>query len=101
MNRAQKQRLAWRSAFFLLFVLAPPLDIFRFDLNLGHFILFGFPWTLGIDAAHPLQSGLNIILRGFLPIALVVGAGARASGCPGVTGACTAAGCVRTFPWWR
>jgi polyferredoxin len=75
MNRAQTQRLLWRSAFFVLFVLAPPLDIFRFDLNLGHFILFGFPWTLGIDAAQPLQSGLNIILRGFLPIALVVGTG--------------------------
>ena len=75
MNRAQTQRLLWRSAFFALFVLAPPLDIFRFDLNLGHFILFGFPWTLGIDAAQPVQSGVNIILRAFLPIALVVGAG--------------------------
>ena len=75
MNRAQTQRLLWRSAFFALFVLAPPLDIFRFDLNLGHFILFGFPWTLGIDAAQPVHSGVNIILRAFLPIALVVGAG--------------------------
>ena len=78
MNRAQTQRLLWRSAFFVLFVLAPPLDIFRFDLTQNHFILFGMPWTLGLDAfingeIGPTQAALNLILRGFLPVLLVGG----------------------------
>ena len=71
----QQRRLLLRSAFFALFVLAPPLDIFRLDLSLGHFILFGHNWTLGIDAftAGEIGAGdaaLNIILRGFVPIAI-------------------------------
>ena len=74
----ERQRLLMRSAFFALFVLAPPLDIFRLDLTLGHFILFGQPWTLGLS---PFQVGeigagqavLNLIARGFLPIAAIVG----------------------------
>ncbi len=74
-NSLQRQRLILRSAFFLLFVLAPPLDIFRLDLGLGHFILFGHNWTLGIDAfiAGEVGAGeaaLNVILRGFVPIAI-------------------------------
>lgn len=72
----QRYRLWLRSAFFALFVLAPPLDIFRLDLTLGHFILFGQNWTLGIDAFRAGETGaaktaLNIILRGFMPIAIV------------------------------
>ncbi len=71
----QRHRLLLRSAFFALFVLAPPLDIFRLDLTLGHFILFGHNWTLGIDAfisgeIGPGEAALNIILRGFVPIAI-------------------------------
>ncbi|MEN8212973.1 MAG: 4Fe-4S binding protein [Pseudomonadota bacterium] len=79
MNR-QQQRLLARSLFFILFIVAPPLDLFRFDLTLNHFILFGQPWTLGLEPFQrgevtPLQAGLNIILRGFVPLALVVGIG--------------------------
>jgi ferredoxin-type protein NapH len=71
----QGRRLLTRSAFFLLFVLAPPLDIFRLDLNLGHFILFGYNWSLGLDPLlageiGPGEAAVNIILRGFLPIAI-------------------------------
>ena len=78
-QQLQRRRLLLRSAFFALFVLAPPLDIFRLDLNLGHFILFGYDWTLGIDPflAGEISAGqaaLNLILRGFLPILLVGGA---------------------------
>ncbi|MDH5786019.1 MAG: 4Fe-4S binding protein [Chromatiales bacterium] len=74
----QRRRLWLRSAFFVLFVIAPPLDIFRLDLTLGHFILFGHNWTLGIDAfiSGEISAGeaaLNIIWRGFLPIALGAG----------------------------
>ncbi len=76
--RRQQQRLWSRTAFFTLFVLAPPLDIFRLDLHLGHFILFGFDWTLGLDGLQrglitPGQAALNLLLRGFLPVAATAG----------------------------
>jgi len=74
-NRVQRQRLLWRAGFFALFLLAPPLDLFRYDLTQGHFILFAQPWTLGIDANDATRSAVNIILRGFLPIAIFVGLG--------------------------
>jgi len=79
MNRVQRARLAFRVAFFALFLLAPPLDLFRFDLTRGHFWVFGIPWTLGIDADQPLLTALNLMVRGFLPVALVVGTGAWVS----------------------
>lgn len=78
-RKLKRRRLITRSAFFALFVLSPPLDIFRLDLNLGHMILFGQDWTLGIDPflAGEIGSGevaMNLILRGFLPI-LIIGGG--------------------------
>jgi ferredoxin-type protein NapH len=74
----QTQRLLFRSAFFVLFVLAPPLDLFRLDLTVGHFILLGYNWTLGLDGfvAGEAGAGLaawNLFWRGLLPIILVVG----------------------------
>ncbi|HHJ14975.1 MAG TPA: 4Fe-4S binding protein [Gammaproteobacteria bacterium] len=76
MNRIQKQRLAWRCAFFALFVLAPPLDLLRLDLTQGHFILFGQPWTLGVrEASDNVQAVLNLALRAFLPLLSLVGFG--------------------------
>jgi ferredoxin-type protein NapH len=75
MNAVQRQRLLWRTAFFALFVLAPVLDLFRLDLIQGHFILFGMPWTLGVRDVSGLEASLNIVLRAFLPIALVIGTG--------------------------
>lgn len=78
----QRHHRRWltRSGFFALFVLAPPLDIFRLDLTLGHFILLGHNWTLGLDALQraeigPLMAAWNILWRGFLPILLLVGGG--------------------------
>ena len=73
----QHRRLLLRSAFFMLFLLAPPLDIFRFDLTLGHFILFGYPWTLGLDPFLAGEAGVgeaifNIFMRGLLPLAATV-----------------------------
>lgn len=73
----QNQRLLARTAFFALFVLAPPLDIFRLDLTLGHFILFGADWTLGLAAFQageigPGQAVVNLVVRGFLPLAAIV-----------------------------
>jgi len=76
----QTQRLFWRAAFFALFILAPPLDIFRFDLTVNHFVLLRHPWILGTQAFQqgeidPLQMSVNMFLRFLLPIGLVVGSG--------------------------
>jgi ferredoxin-type protein NapH len=77
-EKLQLRRGWFQAGFFLLFVLAPPLDIFRFDLTQNHFILFGMPWTLGMDAfingeIGPSEAAMNVILRGFLPLLLVGG----------------------------
>ena len=45
----QRWRQTTQAGFFLLFVFSPVFDIFRLDLNLKHFILFGYDWTLGLD----------------------------------------------------
>lgn len=71
---ALQRRRAWfQIGFFILFLLAPPLNIFRIDLTQGHAILLGQDWTLGIDAflagrTGPADAALNLFLRGFLPI---------------------------------
>lgn len=80
MLTTQQHRLLWRSGFFALFLLAPPLDIFRFDLTQNHFILLWHPWVLGTDAFQqglisPLEMAWNMFIRFFLPIALVIGGG--------------------------
>jgi polyferredoxin len=71
----------WRSVtqigFFTLFVLAPPLDIFRYDLTLGNFILFGHDWTLNLDAlqhgqASSMDAAINVLLLGLIPILIIV-----------------------------
>lgn len=80
MLTTQQQRLIWRSSFFLLFILAPPLDLFRFDLTQNHFIFLRQPWTLGMaefqtGQISTLEMTWNMLLRFFLPIGLIVGAG--------------------------
>jgi len=69
----------WRSltqiGFFSLFVLAPPLNIFRYDLRIGNFILFGQNWTLGLDTIQQdptasIDAALNVLLYGLLPVML-------------------------------
>lgn len=76
MLSVQTQRLIWRSAFFMLFLLAPVLNIFRFDLNENHFILLWQPWVLGIEAdQQPVEMLWNMFIRFFLPIGIVVGGG--------------------------
>ena len=53
----------------MLFVLAPPLNLFRYDLTQGHFILLGQNWTLQLDALNNDGSGaLNVLLLGLLPV---------------------------------
>jgi len=69
----QRRRTWFQVGFFTLFVLAPPLNLFRLDLTLGHFILLGQDWTLGIDAlikgeGDEVEAAINLILRGFVPL---------------------------------
>lgn len=76
----QQKRLVWRSGFFLLFLLAPVLDLFRFDLIQNHFILLTYSWTLGMDAFQAgdigaLEITWNMFIRFFLPLGLVIGVG--------------------------
>lgn len=72
----QQKRLVWRTAFFVLFLLAPILDIFRFDLYQNHFIILWQPWQLGIDASQsPAELFWNMSTRFLLPLATVVGIG--------------------------
>ncbi|HGG61054.1 MAG TPA: 4Fe-4S binding protein [Gammaproteobacteria bacterium] len=76
----QQQRLLWRSGFFLLFVLAPVLDLFRFDLNENHLVFLGRPWILETQAylngdISSARMAWNMALRFFLPLGLVIGGG--------------------------
>lgn len=77
-EQRRRLRMLTQTGFFVLFLLAPPLDIFRLDLELGHFILFGQPWTLGLEAFQRGEIGTaeavwNLATRGLLPILLVGG----------------------------
>jgi polyferredoxin len=74
----QQHRFALQLGFFALFVLAPVLDLLRFDLTRGHAYLLGWEWTLGLSGFIDGEVGagtvaLNLLLRGLLPILLVGG----------------------------
>ncbi|MEW8027211.1 MAG: 4Fe-4S binding protein [Candidatus Thiodiazotropha sp.] len=72
----QRKRLLWRSAFFILFALAPVLDILRFDLDKNHLVFLGQPWVLGIDSQlGAMQLFWNMMLKFFLPLTLFIGVG--------------------------
>lgn len=68
----QSKRTLWRGAFFILFLVAPVLDIFRLDLTQGHFIILGLDWELGVRGVSASEATWNIILRVFLPLAALV-----------------------------
>ncbi len=76
----RQSRLITRTLFFILFLLAPLLNIFRLDLYAGNFILLGFDWTLGLE---PFQRGevdasaavFALLYRVFIPLLLLVGLG--------------------------
>ena len=69
------------SGIFLLFIFAPLLDIFRFDLELGHFIIFGQAWTISIESIlygdggsidAPLKIFSRVLLPGIAFVALIL-----------------------------
>jgi polyferredoxin len=77
-TRRQHKRRLLQAGFFLLFILVPVFDIFRIDLNLGHLILFGQDWTLGLDPwlagdISTLQVTWSLFWRGLVPLLLLVG----------------------------
>lgn len=72
-GRHHRLRVWTQTGFFALFLLAPPLDLLRLDLDRGHGIFLGLDWTLGIDRfiageAGMAEAALNLFLRGFLPL---------------------------------
>ncbi|MEO5365586.1 MAG: 4Fe-4S binding protein [Magnetococcus sp. WYHC-3] len=80
MGRLQSLRLVTRILFFLLFLLAPSLDLLRVDLRAGHLVLLGQTFTPGVGAfltqagESPLHAGVTLIVQLILPaLALVVG----------------------------
>jgi len=68
----QQARISAKVAFFILFIFAPLLNIFRFDLELGHFIIFGQAWTISIDSilyggGDSVDAAIKIFTRVLLP----------------------------------
>lgn len=74
----QRRRLFFQLGFFALFLLAPALNLLRFDLHEAQLWVLGQRWSLGIDAFRAgeitaNQAAIQIFLRAFLPaIALIV-----------------------------
>ena len=73
----QRRRRAFQAAFFALFLLAPALNLLRFDLHEAQLWVLGMRWSLGIDAftrgeATATQTALSILLRGIVPAVLLV-----------------------------
>ena len=68
----QQGRVFAKVAFFALFLFAPLLNIFRFDLELGHFIIFGQAWTISIDSilhggGDSVDAAIKIFSRVLIP----------------------------------
>jgi len=68
----QQARITAKIAFFALFLFAPLLNVFRFDLDLGHFIIFGQAWTISIDSilhggGNSIDAAIKIFTRVLLP----------------------------------
>ncbi|WP_180126783.1 4Fe-4S binding protein [Rhodoferax sp. BLA1] len=74
----QDWRRITQTGFFLLFLLAPALNLLRFDLTEAQLWFLGLRWSLGIDALargeiDATTAALHILWRAFLPaIGLVV-----------------------------
>ena len=78
MTPTQLQKLRWatRTAFFVLFCIAPILNLFRFDLDEGHFYLLTFHWSIGIGEDLDIgQLSLNLLFYGLLPVVSIIIAG--------------------------
>ncbi len=79
LERLQRLRRASQVGFFVLFLVAPALNLLRFDLTQTQLWVLGMRWNLGIDAfvrgeSTATQAALAIMLRGMLPALLLVAA---------------------------
>ena len=77
-TQLQLKRFWFQAGFFILFIIAPIFDLFRYDLNEGHFYFLSFHWTLGLEQFQlgligPAEAALNLFVRGFFPLFFVVG----------------------------
>jgi len=68
----QQTRTLTKLGFFILFIFAPLLNIFRFDFELGHFIIFGQAWTISIDSilhggGDSIDAAIKIFSRVLIP----------------------------------
>jgi len=75
--RLQSWRLATQTGFFVLFVLAPALNLLRFDLYETQLWFLGQRWSLGIDALASGQidataAALQLVWRAFVPTLLLI-----------------------------
>ena len=77
-------RQNWRSitqtGFFLLFVLAPALNLLRFDLYETQLWFLGMRWSLGIDALARAEisaadAAMQLLWRAFVPGSVVMSTG--------------------------
>lgn len=76
--RLQSRRRLTQAAFFALFLLAPALNLLRFDLSETQLWVLGLRWSLGLDAlarhqASPTQAAMTLIVSALLPLLLLVG----------------------------
>jgi len=75
--RMQHWRLVTQIGFFTLFVLAPALNLLRFDVTETQLWFLGQRWSLGIDALAQGQidasaAALQIVWRAFVPALLFI-----------------------------
>ena len=75
----QRRRLFFQLGFFALFLLAPALNLLRFDLNETQLWFLGQRWSLGIDAFRAgeitaNQAAIQIFVRAFLPVIALIAA---------------------------
>lgn len=73
----QQLRRRYQAGFFLLFLLAPALNLLRFDLNEAQLWLLGMRWSFGIEAfikgdIDATQASIQMMVRVFLPAALLI-----------------------------
>lgn len=68
-HRMKTYRWITRISFFVLFCIAPLFDLFRFDLDQGHFYLLTFHWSIGIgEESQQASLASNLVFYGLLPI---------------------------------
>ncbi len=73
----EQLRFITQNSFYLLFLLAPLFDIFRFDILEGHFVIFGQSWMFGLeysefeclDTSHSVST---LLLNFLLPVLIFI-----------------------------